>query len=248
MRRLSELERHPAFLHAFSEKSEGNMSFRWGEKREVLLHRKAFLSKLGVKPENCIGTAIEHGIEVRRLASENRGRGMAGSEDAITGDAFLTDAANTFLLLLTGDCLPIVFCDPVHSAAGVAHASRYNTPRFLMREVIMSMERWYGSSPRDIFVGIGPGVRRGSYRFPRSYREELFPVWEGFLEDASPEEFTLDVAGWNAAQLKSLGVPKENIFLSEEDTVRDDSFFSHHRSILTGEPEGRMLTVAGIRE
>lgn len=262
MYRIIELAQFPKLLHACSERSEGNMSFRWGETQEVVANRKKFLEHVGVRLKQCAGMVLNHGIHVERVHSNDGGKGMESAETGIAGDALCTNDAGVFLFLLTGDCLPIIFYDPVHSAVGLAHASRHNTPKFLMREVIMHMEQWFGTSPKEMYVGIGPGVRKESYRFPNSMREEFVRTWKGFLlphvqslQDATScddtkwkvgDGFSLDVEGWNIAQLKTLGVPKKNIFLSSIDTIVDLRFFSHCRSRRAGEPEGRIGTVVGI--
>src|SRR3989338_1665619 len=133
---ISGLDAFPELIHASSERKEGNMSFRWEPREKVFPNRIAFLSQLAVPLEHCVGTSLEHKTEVTRVHAEDGGKGMSNTEGALAGDAFLTNARNTFLFLLTGDCLPVLFYDPVREAVGIAHASRHNTPQFLVKKVL----------------------------------------------------------------------------------------------------------------
>jgi len=221
------------------------MSFRWGG--QVLSNRERFLIKVGVGLEMCVGASLEHETKVTRVETKHRGMGMRDPETAVPGDAFLTNAPGTFLFLLTGDCLPIAVYDPMEKVVGLVHASRKNSPLGLMRKVIDRMEEWYGSKAKNIVVSIGPGVRKESYIFPPVMKEELMPIWKKFLIKIDEEKFALDVVGMNSAELRNSGVREENIHVAPQDTIADPAFFSHYRSRLTGEAEGRMATVLGIK-
>jgi copper oxidase (laccase) domain-containing protein len=243
MYQLPELTKYLKLLHAFSEASEGNMSFRWGSAEGVVGHRREFLGKLGIALDSCVGTLTNHGVEVCRVGKEQRGGGMAGLDGAASADAFLTDVPGLPLFLLTADCLPIIFYDPARAVAGIAHASRHNTPKYIVREVVMKMREWYETLSHDIVVGIGPGARKESYQFSPEVCAALAPVWGAFAEGCA-----LDVAGWSVAQLIESGVRRESIFISPCDTITDPRFFSHARSARAGEAEGRFATVVGVRE
>ncbi|MCR4328562.1 MAG: polyphenol oxidase family protein [Patescibacteria group bacterium] len=247
MYQLPEFLKFPKLFHAISDVSDGNMSFQWGKEEEVSKNRMVFLKKMGIRIEDCIGTSLDHKIEVTRVTSAHRGAGMCQREGAVVGDAFFIDTPSAFLFLLTGDCLPVIFYDPVHAVAGLAHVSRHNTPQFFMKEILKKMKEWHGSNPRDVIIGIGPGVRKESYVFTRAVCEILTPVWKEFAVARQEGSCALDIVGWNVAQLMCAGVQEGNISIAPYDTINDVRFFSHYRSNNTGESEGRFTTVIGLQ-
>lgn len=253
MYQLPRLKKFPNLIHGFSERQDGNMSFRWGEKEEVLRNRKKFLRNLGVLPEDSVAMFLQHGTEIALVDESSCGK------EAVTVDCLITKSKNVFLFVLTADCLPIIFYDPAQKLVGLAHISRINTPLMFVRKVIEHFGK-EGSRPENIVVGIGPGVKKESYAF--DYDELMkriakYDGWKDFLVSlpASPklqrgesdERTGIDLVGYNTHQLVSVGVLLENIEISEKDTISDKNFFSHYRSRKTGEPEDRMATVVGMR-
>jgi copper oxidase (laccase) domain-containing protein len=248
MYQLPELTKFPNLLHAFSEVSDGNMSFRWGSREDVEENRTMFFRRIGIAPASCVGVGVHHGVSVGRVGAEERGQGMEYGDTREMPEAFLTDAPETFLFLLTGDCLPIIFYDPERHVVGLAHVSRHNTPLRIAEAVLIKLEEWYETRPCDVVVGIGPGVREPSYRFPPALCEELKPVWGVFARDEDVSGCLLDVPGWNVGQLLDMGVRREHIVVAPRDTFTDHRFFSHARRARKGETEGRFATVVGLKE
>src|SRR3989344_7050185 len=127
------------------------MSFRWGEKEEVLRNRKKFLNNLGIRKSDSVTMLLQHGTEIAFVDEFSRG------EEAVMVDGLITKSKNVFLFVLTGDCLPIIFYDPVRKLVGLAHVSRINTPLMFARKIVERFEK-EESQPENIFVAIGPGV------------------------------------------------------------------------------------------
>lgn len=252
MYQLPGLEKFPELVCACSDKSDGNMSFNWGERETVLKNRNAFLGKLGVKLEDSVAMFLKHGTEIAFADESSRG------EEAMEVDCLMTRSKKVFLFVLTGDCLPIIFYDPVQKLIGLAHISRINTPLIFVKKIVGRFKK-EGSRPENIVVGIGPGVRKESYLFDRDELRERtakHDSWKDFLVSlpASPKlqrgepygKTGIDLVGYTIHQLVSAGIPRKNIEVAEIDTITNENFFSHYRSWHTGESEGRMATAVGF--
>lgn len=253
MYKLRGLKKFSNLIHACSEKSDGNMSFRWGEKEEVLGNRRKFLGSLGIRPRDSVAMFLQHGTEIA-LVDPPHSKIMWGmdesscGEEALTADCLITKSKNVFLFVLTGDCLPIVFYDPFRKLVGLAHVSRINTSLLFVRKIVRRFEE-EGSRPENITVVIGPGVRKKSYAFDRdelAKRVAGHDGWKDFLISLPDGKIGIDLVGYNMHQLVSAGVLPENIEVAEVDTIADKNFFSHYRSRKTGEKEGRMATIVGF--
>lgn len=253
MYQLDKLKNIPGLVHGFSDIKDGNMSFVWGEREEVLKNRKAFFDKLGVKPEDSAAMFLKHGTEIASVSETSKG------EQEIPVDCLITKSKNLFLLVLTADCLPIILHDPINGVLALAHLSRINTPENFITKVIERMKSECNAQAENIFVGIGPCIQKKSYIFSGDEFEKRVPdegVFNGFVSDlpggplrlngSETSGKSIDLIGYNVEQMVSAGIKKENIEISDIDTERNMNFFSHYRSVRSGEPEGRMATVVGM--
>lgn len=243
MHQLEKLKNIPGLVHGFSDIEDGNMSFVWGERKDVSGNRKAFLKKLGIKSEDSVSMFLKHGTEIMSVNEFSRG------EDAMPVDCLITKSKNVFLFVLTADCLPVVLYDAVEGVLALAHLSRINTPKNFILKIIGKMENEYKVKPGNLAVGIGPCIHKESYVFDDAELKKRVPdenVFEGFIGKLKDGKRSIDIVGYNAEKLVSAGVKPKNIEISGIDTGRDKNFFSHYRSRRDGEPEGRMATVAGM--
>lgn len=72
-------------------------------------------------------------------------------------DALVTSRRGVALAILTGDCTPLLFVDPVHAVFAAAHSGRLGTQRNIAGAVIGAMKS-HGANPADIRVWIGPRI------------------------------------------------------------------------------------------
>ncbi len=276
MYQSARLKKFPSIIHGFSEKKDGNMSFHFGLKEEVLKNRENFLNAVGMAARDCVAMEVLHGTEVisvdpvrsraprggrsrpalvGRAASNGvdgafRGRGLEEITGSIKVDALITATPNLFLFLLTGDCLPIVFYDEKKGFIALAHLSRINTQELFIQKIVGALEKM-GSRREDIFVAFGPGILKDSYIFSEDEIKTRIPnqeKWGNFLIRLPDGRIAVDFLGWNIRQLRNAGISEEHIEASGIDTGANENFFSHYRSRKTGEPEGRMATVVGFIE
>jgi len=246
MFQLSSLEAASGLIHAFSEVADGNMSFAWGAVETVVGNRRRFVDWLEIPLERCIAMYIEHGTRVAVVGEHDAGRGMESAETAIRTDGLVTTAPRIALFLLTGDCLPIVLYDPVQRAVGLAHVSRLNATSGLIANTVGAMVA-HGCAAKNLIVGIGPAIQKKSYIFPDLAANTWMPRFGVRAVRVGGGAIAVDLPGYAEDELVAADVPRSAIFVSDVDTATDPSFFSHRRSELTGEAEGRMATVAALR-
>lgn len=248
MYQLPRLKKFPNLVHGFSNRQDGNMSFRYGLKEEVMKNRENFLGAVGVTASDCVAMEVSHGTEVISVDGAFRGRGLDGASNALRADALITANPNLFLFLLTADCLPVVFYDEKKGFVALAHLSRINTQELFVQKIVEALEKM-GSQRENIFAGFGPGILKDSYIFSEDEIKTRIPVpknWGNFLIRLPDERIAVDFLGWNIRQLQDAGIPGKNIETSGIDTGSNESFFSHYRSPKTAEKEGRMATVVGM--
>lgn len=233
-------------VYGFSNNEDGNMSFVWGGKEEVLKNREVFLKKSGLTLENGVTSSLQARDEMLLVRESGIGQGMSDLETAPKADALITNTKGIYLFMLTADCFPLSLYDPIKKVIGLVHLGWKGVDLEFAGKAIRKMEEKYGSNPKDILANIGPGIRKESYRFKEPIQKSL-KDWQSYLKDHENGETSIDLVGYIKDQLIEIGLDEANIYDERIDTFRDENYYSHYRSVRTGEAEGRFATVLGLR-
>jgi YfiH family protein len=145
-------------------------------------------------------------------------------------DAQVSNDPDLLLVIGMADCLPILFYDPVKKAVGAAHAGWRGTSLRIAENVMITMQREYGSKPANIRVAIGPAICKKNYQVGA----EVFEAFKtaGIPEsvfDEDGERYRVDIAGANKYVLEQSGVPMNNIEDLNLCTFADSELFYSHR-------------------
>lgn len=187
------------------------------------------------------------------------------------GDAVITNVPGILLTIQTADCIPVLLFDPKQRAIAAFHAGWRGTLARIVERGIGTMQREYGSRPRDILAAIGPGIGPASYsvgedlqhdfRSQFAYADDLFtdvydsdPIREKypllFLTARAPghspigPQLHLDLPAANRRQLLAAGLKPAHITTLAEDTAADTGRYFSHRA--EAGFTGRMMSVIGL--
>ena len=219
--------------------SDGNMSFVWGDEAGVVKNRQGLIKKAGLKAEELSVVQLEHGKKVV-LLQKSIGNALDRSKaESIVTDAIATDRPRLATMLLVGDCIPAVLYDQKRPALVLIHAGRKGVELNLIKEAVEFMQRSFGSKPADLLLKTGPSIGKNSYVFDDSKDLDL-DFWGQYCKLGDDQKYHLDVSGKFGAQAKQAGLADNNISISPIDTFTDKNYFSHRRSMATGEPEGQI--------
>ncbi len=232
-------------LYATSRIQDGNMSFTHDEPALVVAQRKGFLENHGVYLEECVALTLEHDEKILLVGEKERGKGMRIHEEALCADALITNTPQIFLFLMTGDCFPLAYHDPIQKVVAVAHLGWKPTEKKLAAKVVQKMQEEFGSEPRNIKVAIGPGIHSESYHFKDPVQKGM-PFWSPYLLTDETGETHIDLLSALQDQLSEAGIVSEHVWLSPVDTATSTEYFSHYRDVRTGAKEGRFVTVVGL--
>ena len=211
-----------------------NMGLHIGDDPEtVLKNRRRLTAMIGIPLTQFTIAKQIHSGNVRVISDELRGSGSKDYESAIADtDAMVTNEADICLAILVADCVPMLFFDPVQRAIGVAHAGWRGTLKCIAQNTVRTLETAFGSSPGDIFVGIGPSIGPCCYRVGPdviSRFENTFPTAKEIIVNNSDDGTGyFDLWKANVDQLLHSGIQRSNIELARICT-RDnpDLFFSY---------------------
>ena len=178
-----------------------------------------------------------HGNQIYCLNEIN----LSLEEGKLKGDAIISNIPNVNIAVFTADCLPIILYDPHMNVIGVVHAGRIGSSLRILSKTIKKMIQKYSSSPENIVLGIGPGIRGCCYEISNECLEPFrrsYPQVNQLAVPSQNEKYMLDLKSANRLDALNIGILSKNIFDCNICTVcNNDLFFSHRKMDV-----GRMMT------
>ncbi|MGN7612843.1 polyphenol oxidase family protein [Magnetococcales bacterium HHB-1] len=159
-------------------------------------------------------------------------------------DAAFTQTPESYLLLSTADCLPVLVTDKKHRFTGVIHLGWRNIVDGFVDQVIEAVQKAYSTHAEELRIAIGPAIYPCCYRF-RDPIQKNDPFWQPFLEYQGDNHYSIDLISATCQQLKANGIPDKMISHSHLCTsCLNDQFFSCYKE---GYQSGRFATIVGMR-
>ena len=144
-------------------------------------------------------------------------------------DAVITSNKGILLGIQVADCVPVLLYDVKRNVIGVVHAGWRGTAASILKKTIETMRERFSSFPIDIKIAIGPSIRWCCYHVGYDVLESVEKATGiGEYHINRGGAYCLDLASANKYQAVSAGVPKENIWVSDECTYcHPDKFYSY---------------------
>lgn len=219
---------------------DGNMSFRFGTQAEVTTNREAFLQTHKILPTQTVCMQCDHGEQIVIVTRENL-VSVSNECASLPAEVLVTQEKNVALMLLTADCLPVSFFDPVTKTIALGHFSRQTIAQMLPQKTISFLQEHFKIHSKHIIVHIGPHIHATSYQFPLPLLTKA-PALAPFITDTNGYA-SIDLVSALNYQLIEAGVALRNVAISPIDTATSPQHFSHFRSVSEDAPQGRLATV-----
>ena len=249
--KLKELGINHAFttkLHGESAIMQGalNMSLHVGDNADMVINnRQKVCEAMGVDFARLTTARQVHGTNCVYIDDKLAGRGKEDFDDAIADtDAIFTDKEGIPLMLLFADCTPVIFANPKRGIVGAIHAGWRGTVDNITKNVLMKMEKEYGSMPEDTIVAIGPAIGPCCYKVDKTVYQAAEKNLAGFAElfkPVSDTEWIFDLWRTNEMQILRSGVKAENVLQAKVCTMCEKELFFSHRA-----DHGKTGRLAGI--
>ena len=247
------LNASPGVRHGFFTReggvSEGdyaslNCGFGSGDEREnVTENRARAMARLGL--DDLCTTYQRHGADcVTVTAPWTRDRQPRA-------DAMVTDRPGLALGVLTADCAPVLFADPIARVVGAAHAGWRGALSGVLEAAVEAMAA-LGAEPGNIVAALGPCIGPDSYEVGPEFHAAFVaagPANAAYFAPAKRKGHRMfDLPGYVAGRLEALGLA--SVATLAHDTHADAKrFFSYRRATLTGERDhGRLLSAIALAE
>lgn len=177
-----------------------------------------------------------HGDRVVRVPSA---AGPIGDGRPTVGDALITDAPGTVLVIQVADCQAVLLYDPVNRAVANIHSGWRGSAVDIIGRTVAAMRRHFGTNPQDLHAAIGPSLGPCCAEFV-NYRTEIPRQYWSYKGEGDRFDF------WSLScdQMRAAGIPTQRIQTDGRCTrCRTDRFFSYRAAKTTG----RFAVAIGLR-
>lgn len=203
----------------------------------VEINRARVVAALDLAPGQLVSLHQVHSAEVVRVDGPLPGR--------LRADAMVSAVPGIGLGILTADCQPVLFCDPLSGVIGAAHAG-WRGARDGVLEATLAAMIDLGARPESTRAVIGPTISQRAYEvgqeFFDSFRDDD-PASVRFFANGAPGKYHFDLPGYGLARLRAAGIGQ--VEWTGHCTYSDAGrFFSYRRSTHAGEQDyGRLISV-----
>jgi len=215
----------------------------WGSADDlsaVTTNRALVVQALGNGASDLLSAAQVHSTEVKIVDK------VWTRERAPEVDGLVTKLPNVALGILTADCAPVLFHDPINQVIGAAHAGWKGALGGVLANTVRAMES-LGAQRAHIQAAIGPCIHQESYEVNQGFVDRFkdhdprYAQYFAPSSNAGHAQFNLPRFVFDQAQGLGLG----SVAPSPADTYADEMrYFSFRRTTHRGEPDyGRQLSV-----
>lgn len=222
--------------------ASNNMSIAIGDKPQLAeANRAGAAQALGFLRKNLYLLKQVHSAHVRTLTD------YPDHEVPVEADAMVTRLPALALGILTADCTPVLFADPVADIIGAAHAGWRGAVDGICGATVDAMVA-LGAEPGNIVAAIGPTIAGDSYEVGPQFMTDFLQLqpdaWRHFFVPEGKRTH-FDLPGFVEAQLRKSGV--KTIERVGGCTYRQpERYFSHRYATHQGTSTGRQIAVIGL--
>lgn len=203
----------------------------------VAINRERVAAAMQVPPDHLQTLHQVHSAEVITLTAPLTTRPQA--------DAMVTATPGLALGILTADCQPVLFADPIAGVIGAAHAGWRGVKDGVLEATLTAMEALGASRDRTSAI-IGPCISQAAYEVGPEFVESFIddnPDHARFFAGGSDGRAQFDLPAFGLARLRDAGVAHAE--WTRHCTYSDAGrFFSFRRTTHKGEADyGRLIAV-----
>ena len=192
-----------------------------------------------------MGVPLDHLVTVHQVHSPDVVTVTAPLEGRPTADAMVTATPRLALGILTADCQPVLFSDPVAGVIGAAHAGWRGTRDGVLEATVEAMVA-LGSRRADIRAVIGPTISQRAYEVGPEFFESFTDDDRDnarFFANGAGDRMVFDLPAFGLSRLRAAGVGHAE--WTRHCTYSDpERFFSFRRTTHAREADyGRLISV-----
>jgi YfiH family protein len=192
-----------------------------------------------------MGLTLAELVTVHQVHSPDVVTVTAATDGRVTADAMVTATPGLALGILTADCQPVLFSDPVAGVIGAAHAGWRGTRDGVLEATVTAMVA-LGATAGNIRAVIGPTISQAAYEVGPEFFEAFTDDDRDnarFFAQGKGDRMLFDLPAFGLSRLRAAGVGHAE--WTRHCTYADpDRFFSFRRTTHLREADyGRLISV-----
>jgi YfiH family protein len=198
-----------------------NLGDHVGDDPAAVEHNRRCLRQALQLPAEPLWLQQVHGIEVADAAT---------AAPRMRADAIIADRAGQTCVVMTADCLPVLFCNAAGTHVAAAHAGWRGLAAGVLEATVTALAH-SGAAPATLMAWIGPSISATAYEVGAEVRDAFLAVdpvaGSGFSVNARGR-WQLDLVAIARRRLAAVGVQRMygGTLCTAGDPLR---FFSHRR-------------------
>ena len=203
----------------------------------VQINRARVAEALGLAPTALVSLHQVHSADVVQLTGS--------LESPVKADGMVTATPGLGLAILTADCQPVLFADPVARVIGAAHAGWRGAQGGVLEATVEAMVA-LGAKRANIAATIGPTISQKAYEVGPEFFETFTdddPSTQRFFAQGQGDRMLFDLPAYGLHRLRAAGVGQAQ--WTRHCTYSDpDRFYSYRRTTHAREADyGRLISV-----
>jgi len=233
--KFSNLSKYPEIIHGMSTRAYGNMKFDQNSDEAVEKNRKIFFKDLGIGAKKIVVASQSHGTKI--VTVNNIGDNFDST------DGLVTNQKGIFLMIIIGDCLPVMIYDPLNQIVGIIHAGW----RGIINQIIPKAVGKFinlGSEPINLIIGVGPAICQKHF----VVKDEVLKTFKDSYPQATfvrNHDGYVDLKKAVLLDLKYYKIPKHNIEISSDCPACSNGIYGSFRK--EGNSAPMQVAVIGMR-
>ncbi len=204
---------------------------RGDERQRVRGNYRLLGAAAGIDTSYMVFSKQVHGDTVR--ISSGKDARAPYSPLAYEADGLVTNVPGLPLIIFIADCVPVLMEDVSANVAAAVHCGWRSTALDILKNAVDAM-RSLGAKPENIQAAIGPAISVCCFEtgpeVPKALDKMLAGDSKGLFwpEEGLPGKYMTDLKGVCRRRLCQLGVPLQNISVSDECTkCSHEKYWSH---------------------
>ena len=213
-----------------------NCGFGSSDQHEIVaINRGRVADAMSVAPDHLMGAHQFHSADVVVVTQATTERPK--------GDALVTNVPGLALSVLTADCQPVLFADPVARVVGAAHAGWQGALNGVLEATLEAMEA-LGADRANTIAVIGPTISQAAYEVGPAFLDTFLsedPMYARFFAQGSGDKMQFDLPAFGLMRLR--GAKIGEAAWTRHCTYGDESrFYSYRRTTHRSEADyGRLI-------
>ena len=191
-------------------------------------NKKQILKEVKADDFSLFSPLQTHSNEFIEVLPHIKDCGRYGKEDAIEGDAAITENTKMMLLTTWADCIPVILYSPENNIVATIHSGWKGTYKQIVNNVLSYFHKKQ-TNFEQLYAAVGPGIKKCCYQVSDDFLD-YFPLYKDKLFQYKNEKLYFDLSYCVYLQLIECGIKQENIDYSEYCTCCNESpLFSSFR-------------------